>query len=228
MSRLSPTTLNFFLKCPHCFWLSIKKGINPPSCPIPTITNGIDRVIKEYMNRYRTHGKLPPFLEGKVPGRLIRFLPRSLEFSMDGNILKGKLDECLVVGDEHVPLDHKTKGYAPRDDHKVHEAYQFQMDCYTFLLEKNGHKINNTGYIVYYYPDFGELHNGIPFRVIAHKLDTCPERAFRIFKEALECIDGEEPAPSKTCEMCNYVSRRSLIPHIPTENVGHDPDTKNI
>ena len=207
--KLSPSSLNSFMNCPKCFWLDKVKGISCAGMPVASITNGIDRVVKEYMNRYRQHGKIPPFLAGKVPGKLIEFLPKTMKCELDGNIFNGKLDECLVMEDGmHAPLDHKTKGFAPKEDHQVHEAYQLQMDCYTLLLQENGHKVNNTGYIVYYYPDFGELHNGIPFKVHIVKLKTSPQRALKVFNEAVKCLEGKEPAPSEDCGMCEYVRER--------------------
>ncbi len=207
--KLSPSSLNFFLDCPLCFWLAKNKGIEPPGGPMPTITNGIDRVIKEYMNHYRPHGRIPPFLVGKVPGRLIEFMPSALKAEIGGNILNGRLDECLVLDNgEHAALDHKTKGFAPKEDHQVHEAYQLQMDCYTLLLEKNSHKTGGTGYIVYYYPDFGELHNGIPFKVSAHKLKTDTDRALKVFRDAVKCLQGDEPMSSEDCGLCEYVRER--------------------
>lgn len=207
--KLSPSTLNFFIDCPRCFWLSFNKDIDPPSGPMPSITNGIDRVIKEYMDRYRPHGKIPPFLHGKVQGKLIEFLPKTLKCEINGHILNGKLDECLVLDDGfHVPLDHKSKGFAPKEDHEIHKAYQLQMDCYTLLLEKNGHKTNNTGYIVYYYPAFGELHNGIPFRVHAVKIRTNPKTAIDVFNKAIKCLEGPEPKSGKDCGLCQYLEAR--------------------
>lgn len=176
---------------------------------MPTITNGIDRVVKEYMNRYRPHGKIPPFLEGKVPGKLIEFLPKSLKAEIDGSILTGRLDECLVLNNgQHSPLDHKTKGFAPKEDHEVHKAYQLQMDVYTLLLQKNDHPVNDEGYIVYYYPDFGELHHGIPFKVHVVKLKTSPKKALKVFKDAIKCLEGEQPMAGKECGMCEYVRER--------------------
>ena len=209
MIKLSPSTLNFFLSCPLCFWLDKNKGISMGGGPMPTITNGIDRVVKEYMNRYRPHGKIPPFLEGKVPGKLIEFLPKSLKMEINGSSLTGRLDECLVLTNgEHAPLDHKTKGFAPKEDHQVHEAYQLQMDCYTLLLKGNNHPVNGDGYIVYYYPDFGELHNGIPFKVHVSKLKTNPNRALKVFNEAVKCLEGPQPKPSKDCGVCEFLRER--------------------
>ncbi len=208
MIKLSPSALNFFLGCPTCFWLSYNKRIEPPSGPMPSITNGLDRVIKEYMNRYRSR-EIPPLLQGRVPGRLIGFLPVTLSANIEGNAFNGRLDECVVLENGlHAPLDHKTKGFAPRNN-DVHEAYQLQMDSYTLLLEKNGHPVSKTGYIVYYYPDFGELHKGVPFRVHVSEIKTDPEKALKVFRDAVKCLEGNEPEPNKDCGMCEYVKERS-------------------
>ena len=50
-----------------------------------TITTGLDRVIKEYCNPYRTKDHLPPILEGRLPGKLLRNFPNKgwLEFRDD-------------------------------------------------------------------------------------------------------------------------------------------------
>ncbi|MDI6721156.1 MAG: hypothetical protein QMD85_02105 [Candidatus Aenigmarchaeota archaeon] len=209
MIKLSPSSLNNFIACPKCFWLSHNKGIRPPDSIVASITNGLDRVIKEYMNRYRPKGIIPPFLEGKVPGRLIEYLPAMTSCKIDDNIFNGRLDECLVLEDGlHAPLDHKSKGFEPRDNN-VHETHQFQMDCYTLLLRENGHNVSNTGYLVYYYPSFGELHNGIPFKVHAVRVRTDPEKALKVFREAVKCLQNEEPAPGRECGLCEYVRERN-------------------
>jgi CRISPR/Cas system-associated exonuclease Cas4 (RecB family) len=207
--KLSPSTLNLFLSCPRCFWLRLNRGIDLPSGAMPTITNGLDRTIKEYMNRYRPHGKIPPFLEGKISGKLIEFSPKSLSVNISGNILTGRLDECIVLGDgHHAPLDHKSKGFAPKENHEVHAAYQLQMDCYTLLLQHNGHNVNGIGYIAYYYPTFGELHAGIPFNVHICKLKTNPQRALEVFNNAIRCLQDNEPKSGENCELCRYVRER--------------------
>ncbi|MBI2971339.1 MAG: hypothetical protein HYY37_02905 [Candidatus Aenigmarchaeota archaeon] len=209
MFSLSPTALNEFRDCPLCFWLHRRKGIASPGGPLPTITNGLDRVIKEYMNRYRPRGSIPPFLEGKVPGRLIEFLPATLACSIGGNTLSGRLDECLVMDSgNHAPLDHKTRGFALKDGHEVHPSYQLQMDCYALLLQRRGHAIGDEAFIVYYYPDFGELHQGIPFRVSVHRLRTNPRRAEQVFADAVACLQGEKPEPGAGCGLCAYVGER--------------------
>lgn len=202
--KISATGLSLFLDCKLCFWLKYNKGIKRPDTPVATIANGLDRVIKNYMNKYRPN--IPPWLKGKVPGKLIEFLPKTLTHEYKGILLKGMLDECLVMEDGiHAALDHKTKGFEVKE---VHHAHQLQMDAYTYLLEKNGHPTGNTAFLVHYIPTFGELHNGIPFKLDIRKLKTNPERIPKLLDEIIETLDGKMPAPAKDCNYCKFVSQR--------------------
>jgi len=204
--KISVTGLSLFNECKLCFWLRHKKGLKRPGVPVATIANGLDRVIKEYMNRYRP--QLPPFLKGKIPGKLIDELPKSLTFEHNGMILKGKLDECIILENgHHAALDHKTKGFGVKE---VHSSYQLQMDGYTYLLQQNGHKTGNVAFLAYYIPDFGELHQGIPFKLDVRKLTVNPDRIPKLLDEIKELLDGEMPKASKDCNFCKFVDRRNL------------------
>ena len=203
--KISVTGLSLFNECKLCFWLKYKKGIKRPGVPVATIANGLDRVIKEYMNRYRP--KVPPFLKGKIPGKLIEELPASLTFEHKGIILKGKLDECVVLKNGmHAALDHKTKGFGVKE---IHASYQLQMDGYTYLLRENGHKTGDVAFLAYYIPDFGELHKGIPFKLDVRELKVNPDRIPKLLDEIRELLEGDGPEPSEECGFCKFVDERN-------------------
>lgn len=204
--KISATGLSLFVDCKLCFWLKYNKKIQRPSFPVASITMGMDRVIKEYMNRYR--GKqIPPWLKGKVPGKLIEFLPKTLTHEYKGILLKGMLDECLVMKNGmHAALDHKTKGFEVKE---VHHSHQLQMDAYTYLLQNNGHKTGDAAFLVHYIPTFGELHNGIPFKLDIRKLKVDPERIPKMLDEIIKLLDGKKPKASKECNYCKYVEKRN-------------------
>lgn len=62
-----------------------------------------------------------------------------------GARLWGKLDDCVILPDERLaPLDHKTRASAPDDVSYTQAYYQFQMDVYTLLLERNGDRTANA------------------------------------------------------------------------------------
>lgn len=212
MIKLSPSSLNLFLECPRCFWLYVNKDIKRPSIPVATITTGLDRVIKEYFNLYRAKGILPPLLEGRLPGRLIRNLPSKgwLEF-IDNKLdvkLGGYLDECLDLGNNfYAVLDHKTRGTKPEN---IHKAYQFQMDVYTFLLEQNSLPTKKLAYLVYYIPKTVTLQKTIEFEVAVHEIKTEPKRAEEVFYAAISLLQRPVPLPNQYCDFCKWTTTLNI------------------
>ena len=209
---LSPSSLNIFRDCPRCFWLQINRNIRRPRGAFPTIASGLDRVIKEYFDKYRAEGILPPLFDGKIEGKLISRLPKKLYFNDNSRnaSLMGMLDECLILpGNIYAPLDYKTRGSFPAD---VHPAYQLQMDVYTLLLEKNNCKTGGLAYLLYFIPATGKLHEGIPFNIKITEVKTSIETALDIFHRAVVALKGQMPASSQTCEYCSWV--RELGKHI--------------
>lgn len=206
MISLSNSTLRLFLECPRCFWLQKNKKISRPRGIFPTLPTGMDSVIKEYFNRYRRMGTLPPLIANKISGKLAEI---SLNLSyVDAELdlkITGRLDDCLQIEDNFlVPLDHKTRASLPGNPEYSQNYYQTQMDTYTLLLQKNQHPIKNLAYIVYYSPLPGELHNGIPFAVEVHEIQTYPDRVYEFYKNAKICLESEIPGPSESCEFCRW------------------------
>lgn len=171
---------------------------------MPSITIGLDSVIKKYFNVYRSKAVMPPLLKDKIKGKLIGQLPGAFFYThSEGSLLWGKLDECVVLeGGFYAPLDHKTRSSAPAE---VHPVFQFQMDAYTLLLEKNNLPVNNSAFLVYFYPIEGNLHEGFPFNVDIHRLKTDPQRALKIFEEAIDVLKGDIPPSSAECEYCAWL-----------------------
>ncbi|HHE04884.1 MAG TPA: hypothetical protein ENL19_02345 [candidate division WOR-3 bacterium] len=202
--KLSASTLNVFLDCPRCFWIMMNKKIRRPRGPMPSITTGMDSIIKKYFEGFRQKKELPPFLEGKLPVKLIDRLPQALYYKpkdLDA-LLWGKLDECVVFEDNtYAALDHKTKGSSPKD---VHPAFKFQMDVYTLLLEENGYHTRNLAFLIYYFPSEPLTLVGFNFKVEVHPIRTDPQNAFRVFRQALEILKKPIPQPSSECEYCRY------------------------
>jgi len=212
MPQLSATTLKLFQECPRCFWLHVNKKIERPRGPFPSLPSGIDRVLKGYFDTYRRSGALPPLIQGKLDGTLATSaLTLGFDDARAHARLWGKLDDCVILPDQRVaPLDHKTRASAPADRSYTEKYYQFQMDVYTLLLERNGHQTSRTAYVVYYFPIDGELHRGFPFGVAVHKITTNPRGAYEIFLAGCQCLAGALPESGEACEFCRWAERRSL------------------
>ena len=211
MPQLSASTLKLFQECPRCFWLHITRKVERPRGPFPSLPSGIDRVLKGYFEQYRQQGVLPPLIAGKLDGTLSTH-PLTLGFNDPETHARlwGKLDDCVIRPDGRLaPLDHKTRASAPDDLSYTQTYYQFQMDVYTLLLERNGHRTSRTAHVVYYFPVEGALHQGFPFGVAVHTVDTDPEEAYRVFAEATRCLAGPLPPSAPACAFCRWLHLRS-------------------
>lgn len=215
---LSPTKLNLFQECRLCFWLQKVKGIHRPEGISSTLPRGMDLLIKKYFDKYRPLGKMPPEIEGKVQGKLFsdqellrkwRSWQNGLRYNDEdlGAVLSGALDECFVDGDYYIPVDYKTRGFDLKEDSTSY--YQTQLDCYTFLLEKNGFKHLSFGYLIYYIPERVEKEGIVKFRIEPKKLETEPKRGYKIFTEAVNLLKGPQPSSHSQCKFCSWGMKNS-------------------
>ncbi len=211
---LSYSSLSLFTECPRCFWLEKVKGISRPDTIFPSLPGGMDGIIKKYFDRFRVLGKLPPELEGKLEGTLFpdqklldlwRARHRGLRYSDKevGATLMGLLDDCLVQEDRYLPLDYKTRGYPVKED--TPSYYQDQLNIYTLLLQENGYQTAGCAYLVFYHPLEQNDGGRITFHMHPVKVDTDPERARKIFREAVDLLSKRScPSADSECGFCEW------------------------
>lgn len=212
--QLSPSSLNLFLECPKCFWLYKARDIHRPEGPVSSLPNGMDILIKEYFDKYRAVGKLPPEIAGKVEGKLFedqnllnnwrdwRNTKLKYEDRKLNAILRGGLDECFVLGNAYIPVDYKTRGFALKKDSEKY--YQTQLDCYTLLLEVNGYSHPSFGYLIFYIPKKIEENGIVRFSIEPKKVPTNPQKAKEIFEKAVEVLRRSAPASHSECQFCSW------------------------
>lgn len=217
MFRLSPTTgLNLFKDCPRCFWLHFNKNVHRPRGIFPSLPGGMDLVIKDYFDKYRS--SLPPEIDGKVVGQLIpdvellnkwRNWRTGLEYhdKKRDAVLFGALDDCLVNDDHYIPLDYKTRGFPPKDGDSE-KYYQTQLDAYALLLNENGYKTKDFAYLVYYYPEEVKKDGIVKFNIKPVKVNIDLERAQKTFEDAVDLLKGPMPKRHSDCEHCCWINDR--------------------
>lgn len=208
--KLSPSLLGIFKNCPRCFWLHVNKNHRRPAGIFPSLPGGMDLVIKDYFDKYR--GSLPPEIVGKVRGVLYsdqekmdlwRNWRTSLKLTMDGSLLFGAFDDVLVDNGLFIPLDYKTRGSEPKEG--TNDFYEHQLDLYGLLMDSNGYKTCGEAYLVYYFPK-EVLKNGVVrFEVVPKKVGIDIKRGEKLFKDAVELLNGPEPKSHLECEYCNYL-----------------------
>jgi len=186
--------------------------LEPPTSPLP---RGMDNLIKKYFDRYRKLGKLPPEIKGKVQGKLLpnqtllnewrkitkNSSPRFFDKKLNAYLFGG-LDECFIDGEYYIPVDYKTRGYNLKENSL--SFFQTQLDCYTFLLEAENYKHLSFGYLIYYIPIEVKENGEVKFSVEVHKIKTDPRRGYKVFKQAVECIRGPQPASHSKCKFCSW------------------------
>ena len=215
--QLSPTTLQLFVNCPRCFWLQFRRQVHRPRGIFPSLPGGMDSVIKVYYDRYRSQNEMPPELEGRVRGRLVadqalmdqwRNWRTGLRYVDEQRqaTLFGALDDCLQNGELFVPLDYKTRGYAPKPG-ESQRYYGLQLNCYAWLLAANGFPAANYGYLVYYYPHSVFANGSVKFGVEPVEIPVSAEDGRRVFERAVDCLAGDEPAAHTKCEYCGCANQ---------------------
>lgn len=209
--RLSASTLGLFRECPRCFWLLIRGDLRRPSGPFPSLPGGIDQHLKDYFDKYR--GGLPPELSGKVSGVLMRDLDNlknwrnwqtGLSYREEslGVEITGAFDDCLEHDGAYVPVDFKTRGWAPKEGTTAY--YEDQLDVYTLLLDRNSYTTKNQAVLVYYYPKNVREGGSVLFEVEPETVPTHPEHAWQLVGRAVALVRGLIPNPAAECEFCAW------------------------
>lgn len=207
--KLSPSKLNTFQQCPKCFWIEVHKR-KAPSIPM-VLHNMMDYIEKNYYDKHRHEG-LPPLLKGKIPAKLvdIKLAERIRKYlywtdEETGSSLRGKMDDCFINPEgELIVMDNKTLSGEFKE---IRDSYKLQLECYAFLLEKNDHKVSNTGYLIYFVPDkSGDPENGVRFNTDVKQLKLDINRVPEIFRQAVKVAQLKAPPNNHhDCEMCLWV-----------------------
>jgi len=94
-------------------------------------------------------------------------------------------------------------------DQPWHESFKRQMDIYQWLLKKNGHKVSNTGYILYCNGNAYEekFDSRIEFRMTLLPYEGNSSWVDDITVKLHECLNSDElPEPEPYCDYCKYMS----------------------
>ena len=219
--KLSPNSLNLFLECPHCFWLEKNKGIKRPPPYAYALNSAVDALLKEEFDTYRKN-KIPHplFKDNHIKSHLfsnqkllnqwrnnlagIRYFDEELKAT-----LFGAIDDVLEFEDGKLaPLDYKSTG-SPTS--KIYDRFQLQLDVYSYLLEKNGYKVKNKGYLVFYVVDKSRgFIDRLPFRKEILAVETSPSEIHEIFKDAVDVLRQDlPPAHGSDCQFKKWLDGAS-------------------
>ncbi len=222
--RLSRTRLDNFFKCPRCFYLDRRLGIDQPSGPAFSLNNAVDALLKKEFDILRENGKAHALMIeygiNAVPFKDDRMdewrdsLRRGIQYLHEPTnlLICGGVDDVWVKPDgELIIVDYKATAKNGEiewdDDAKHHQAYKRQMEIYQWLFRHNGFKVSDTGYFVYVngQTEREGFHGKLEFtaKLLPHTGDDSWVEP--IIYKIHECLMSDTlPACNPTCEFCQY------------------------
>ncbi len=215
---LSRWQLELFTKCPRCFWLLKQHGIQPPESYPLALNTAMDSLLKAEFDQYRRAGKLHPILsEHGIQALLFRDVAKLQEWRdarrglrwddpATGHTLFGAVDDILEFPDGSLAVvDYKSSGAR---EVTVYPSYQLQIDVYTFLLEKLGHKTAPCAYLAFFLAIKNDGFKGrLPFRAELKEVIPSPERVYNLFLAAAESAQLQQiPPAGEECDLCRWFS----------------------
>jgi len=223
--KLSRSRLENFIRCPRCFYLDRRLGLDKPGMPGFTLNLAVDALLKKEFDIYRAKGEPHPLMiEHNVNAipyshpdlgiwrenfKGLQHLHEPTNF-----LITGAIDDVWVTPDKTlIVVDYKAtskKGKVSLDD-EWKEAYKRQMDIYQWIFRKMGFTVADLGYFVYANalksPDRFDATLTFDIQMIPYEgNDEWVEPAII---DAHKCLNADDlPECAEGCEFCEY--RRNM------------------
>ncbi|MEK7151599.1 MAG: PD-(D/E)XK nuclease family protein [Patescibacteria group bacterium] len=220
--KISRANIQLMKECPRCFWMYKHQGIGRPQGYPYTLSIAVDQLLKVEFDEYRERGEMHPVLidhEGMSEAHLypdhvqlqkwrnnfegLKYYDEELDAT-----LFGAVDDMLEFNDGSLAvIDYKSSG---AKEVSVYDDYQMQMDTYTYILERIGHKTARKAYFVFYQVDKTDGFRGrLPFKGLIREVITDPSYIRDLFAEAVKLARSDIPPQSNLeCQHCNWAEHR--------------------
>ena len=219
---LSRSRLENFMRCPRCFYLDRKRGVDQPSGYPFSLNVAVDTLFKKEFDIHRAQKTKHPLMEqygiDAVPFAHekmnewrdslragVRYLHEPTNFLVSGGV-----DDIWInpAGELHV-VDYKatSKNGEVSIDAPWQDGYKRQIEVYQWLLRGNGFTVSDIGYFVYANgkADAEAFDGKLEFdvKVIPYKGDdSWVEDVLLKAREIL--VSDSIPQANSTCEYCLY------------------------
>lgn len=219
--KLSRTKVDMFLNCARCFYLDRRLGVGRPSTPPFSLNSAVDALLKKEFDVHRAHGTRHPLVKEygiyAVPFEHEKMdewrdsLRRGIQFHHKGThfILAGGIDDVWVDAEGALNIvDYKatSKTSEVNLDADWQIGYKRQVEFYQWLFRRNDFTVSNTAYFVYCngQTDREAFDGKLEFEIKIIPYEGNDEWVEPTLQDIKECLMGDLPDPSPTCEYCTY------------------------
>ena len=228
MIKLSRSAIEQYLNCKRCFILMYKYKVRLNTLPF-TLNSAVDNLCKNEFDYYREKQEPHPlFIENGIDAVPFKhedmnkwrnnFQGISYYESNTDVHFYGAVDDVWVKPDGELILsDVKSTSKNNFDweetwnKYEYPKAYRRQLEMYQWLFRKNGFKVSNTAYLVYFNglknePMFNQT---LKFELHLIKLDCSDSWVSKTISKAKNLMDQDSyPDGSFGCETCRYLKKR--------------------
>jgi CRISPR/Cas system-associated exonuclease Cas4 (RecB family) len=221
--KLSRSKIDFFFECPRCFYLDNVLGTKRPGFPAFNLNIAVDELFKAEFDKYRTD-KTPHPLMTKYKIEAVPFSHKDLASWRDpfvgitfkhkatNLVVSGGVDDIWVTKDEElIIVDYKSTSKEGKievlGDSPWEKQYTRQLGIYRWLLENNGFKVKDLGYLVYANADksLPAFNNKLEFETTVVPVTTDITWIEETLLEIKDCLEQKElPKCGESCEFCAY------------------------
>ena len=226
--KLSRSTVERYIQCQRCCYLEKNHNIRPPSLPF-TLNIAVDNLCKNEFDFYREKQEPHPLFKkhqiDAVPFKHdhidiwrnnfqgLRY--KSLDYNYD---FGGAIDDVwqnrsgeLIVADVKATSRNEFNWLETFQKYDYPKAYKRQLEMYQWLLRKNGFKVSNEAYLLYFNGKKNEkfFNNTLQFDTHLIKLNCSSEWVEQAILDTVNLLRSSTfPKPSAKCDFCNYIKKR--------------------
>jgi hypothetical protein len=217
---LSRTRIDRFLKCPRCFYLQERRGIQLPSMPGFTLNIAVDALLKKEFDFFRARKEPHPIMEEHGLAAVPFQHPeldnwrnnfKGVRYHHPLNlIIFGAVDDIWEDKDGNLMVvDYKATSTSEKItlDTKYRESYKRQMEIYQWLLRQNEFSVSNIGYFVYANADKDKdgFANKLEFKTELISYEGDSSWVEKSIESAHACLVSDEiPKSGEECEYCRH------------------------
>ncbi len=229
MIKLSRSAVEKYINCKRCFVLQYKYKVSPPSLPF-TLNNAVDELCKTEFDFYREKQEPHPlFIKHKIEAVPFkhddidkwRNFRSGLAFESEKYNFKfyGAIDDVWInKNGELIVADVKStskKIFNWEETWKKYDypkGYKRQLEMYQWLFRKNGFKVSNKAFLLYfnglkYEKSFNQT---LKFESYSIELSCEDDWVERVILEAKNQLEADKlPKGEIDCENCRYIKKRS-------------------